>query len=88
MKFKIDENLPAELVEDLGAFGHEADTVNDEGLTGAADELILNRAWQEGRVLLTWISELSIFVPLISCHTGELCCFARNPAAEAWFWNS
>ena len=37
MKFKIDENLPAELAADLRAAVHEADTVHDEGLTGAAD---------------------------------------------------
>jgi hypothetical protein len=32
MKFKLDENLPYELAEDLTRLGHEADTVFSEGL--------------------------------------------------------
>ena len=30
MKFKLDENLPIELTEDLRSLGHDADTVADE----------------------------------------------------------
>lgn len=32
MKFKVDENLPVELAEDLRGLGYEAGTVDDEGL--------------------------------------------------------
>ena len=32
MKFKLDENMPAEIVTDLRAAGHEADSVTEEGL--------------------------------------------------------
>jgi hypothetical protein len=32
VKFKLDENLPVELVTDLRSMGHDADTVIDEGL--------------------------------------------------------
>ena len=53
MKVKLDENLPAELLDNLRAAGHEADTVGDEGLTGAADAVILDRVRQDGRVLFT-----------------------------------
>lgn len=53
MKFKLDENLPAELVEDLQAAGHEADTVLSENLAGFPDSTILERVGHEGRVLLT-----------------------------------
>lgn len=53
MKFKLDENLPAELVEDLQAIGHEADTVPSENLAGFPDSIILERVRNEGRVLLT-----------------------------------
>jgi predicted nuclease of predicted toxin-antitoxin system len=53
MKFKLDENLPAEIKVDLNAAGHEADTVVDEGLGGASDSQILSQANTEGRVLLT-----------------------------------
>ena len=37
MKFKIDENLPGELADEFRAAGHVADTVYDEGLSGASD---------------------------------------------------
>lgn len=53
MKFKLDENLPAEIKVDLNAAGHGADTVVEEGLGGASDSQILSQANLEGRVLLT-----------------------------------
>ena len=53
MKFKIDENLPAKLVGELRVIGHESETVLDEGLTGAADPLILERVRIEERLWLT-----------------------------------
>lgn len=53
MKFKLDENLPAELLADLRAAGHEAESVPDEGITGAVDSTLLQKARSEGRVLLT-----------------------------------
>ena len=39
MKFKLDENLPAELLADLRAAGHAAESVPDEGITGATDSI-------------------------------------------------
>ena len=51
MKVKLDENLPAELLEDLCAPGHEADTVRDEALTGAPDSHVLDWIRHDGRVL-------------------------------------
>src|SRR5262245_44369986 len=53
MKFKIAENLPAELTLDLRAAGHEADTVSDQAMAGAEDVTILARVQSEGRALLT-----------------------------------
>ena len=53
MKFKLDENLPVELVKDLQAEGHDADTVVEEGLRGAADQAVLQTAKAADRVLLT-----------------------------------
>ncbi len=53
MKFKIDENLPGEIADDLRAAGHDADTVVDEGLTGVDDSVIMARVQSEWRVLLT-----------------------------------
>lgn len=53
MKIKLDENLPAGLVADLAETGHEADTVFEERLQGAADAAILDVVKREGRVLST-----------------------------------
>ena len=51
MKIKLDENMPIELCGDLRALGHDADTVQDEGLSGAPDRLILGHVRAEGRML-------------------------------------
>ena len=53
MKFKIDENLPAEIAAELGAAGHDAECVGDEGLIGSPDPPLLKRARREARVFLT-----------------------------------
>ncbi len=66
MRFKVDENLPSELLDDLRAAGHEAETVPDEGMAGAADSILLERVRTEGRVLLTMdkgIGDVRIYPP-------------------------
>jgi predicted nuclease of predicted toxin-antitoxin system len=53
VKFKLDENLPVELVTDLHRLGHDADTVTDEGLRGAADPAVVDAAFAADRILFT-----------------------------------
>ena len=53
MRFKLDENLPVELLEDLRAAGHEADGLRDEGLIGPPDDVVLDLVRREHSVLLT-----------------------------------
>ena len=53
MRFKIDENLPAELAQDLQTFGHDAETVASEGLGGTDDPTLVEHWSRENRVLLT-----------------------------------
>ena len=53
MKFKVDENLPTELASDLAEFGHEAQTVVQEGMAGIADRNLLEAVRLEERILLT-----------------------------------
>ena len=53
MKLKIDENLPAECARILSHGGLQADTVADEGLTGADDSVLAAGSRSEGRVLVT-----------------------------------
>jgi predicted nuclease of predicted toxin-antitoxin system len=53
MKFKVDENLPAEIAGDLRTAGHEADTVSAEHLAGSDDLTLIGVTCFERRVLLT-----------------------------------
>lgn len=53
MKFKVDENLPGEIAEDLVRLGHDADTVNEEGLSGADDIAVVDAARASARILMT-----------------------------------
>ncbi|MFN2509446.1 MAG: DUF5615 family PIN-like protein [Chthoniobacterales bacterium] len=53
MKFKIDENLPIELADEIRAFGHEAETVFAQALAGAPDERVIATTAAEDGVLVT-----------------------------------
>jgi predicted nuclease of predicted toxin-antitoxin system len=53
VKFKVDENLPSDAARALRQAGFSADTVQDEGLSGADDTEAAGVARQEQRVLLT-----------------------------------
>ena len=53
MKFKLDENLPVELVADFRALGQDAETVADEDLCGSPDEVIVDAARLADRILFT-----------------------------------
>lgn len=53
MRFKTDENLPAELAEAFRAAGWDALTVGDQQLSGETDRLIADVCQKESRVLVT-----------------------------------
>jgi predicted nuclease of predicted toxin-antitoxin system len=53
VKFKIDENLPAEAAAILRDAGFVADTVGDENLSGADDVTIAGESRSEHRILVT-----------------------------------
>jgi len=53
VQFKIDESLPAEVVETLRQSGFVADTVVDEDLSGSDDEKVVARSRSEDRILVT-----------------------------------
>jgi predicted nuclease of predicted toxin-antitoxin system len=54
LKFKLDENLPADLAKLLRESGHDVADVFEEGLAGADDTPVLSAASAEDRVLLTF----------------------------------
>jgi predicted nuclease of predicted toxin-antitoxin system len=53
LKFKIDENLPAECALLFREAGFEAATVADQKLSGADDSVLFDRCSAESRVLIT-----------------------------------
>jgi predicted nuclease of predicted toxin-antitoxin system len=53
VKFKFDENLPAECSVCLRNFGHDSETVAAEKPTGAQDSELFERCQREERILVT-----------------------------------
>jgi predicted nuclease of predicted toxin-antitoxin system len=53
MRLKLDENLSRILKDQIGALGHDVQTVADEGLLSQPDSRIVAEATTEGRMLLT-----------------------------------
>lgn len=52
-RLKLDENLSRHLKPILTSFGHDVETVEDEGLLGKLDPVIASAASTETRMLLT-----------------------------------
>jgi len=80
MKIKLDENLPTELVEALGRFGHDVDTVPQEGMAGYTDDRLWPTVVAAGRFFVTQdldFSDVRRFVP--GTHPGLM--IVRLPAA-------
>jgi predicted nuclease of predicted toxin-antitoxin system len=53
VKFKVDENLPARATTLLQKRGHDAMTVEAEGLAGREDSAVFAAALREDRILVT-----------------------------------
>jgi predicted nuclease of predicted toxin-antitoxin system len=53
MRFKVDENLPVEVVQLLCEAGQEATTVLDQHLGGSRDATVATICYQEWRALVT-----------------------------------
>jgi len=53
LKFKIDENLPAECAQIIREAGFEAATVAEQKLSGGDDSVLFERCCAESRVLVT-----------------------------------
>ncbi len=81
MKIKLDENLPLDLVEVLGAQGHDAQTTVAEGLQGSDDPSVWDAAQREGRFFITQdldFSDRRRFAP--GTHCGILLIRLKNPS--------
>jgi len=53
MRFKVDENLPIEVAGLLRGAGHDAATVNEQGMGGAKDPDLAVLLQRESRALVT-----------------------------------
>ncbi len=53
MRIKLHENLPAELVAELRALGHDVEDVHADGLSGRPDEEVWAAAQAGQRILIT-----------------------------------
>jgi predicted nuclease of predicted toxin-antitoxin system len=53
MKIKLDENLPACLIEGLDKLGHDVDSVPQEALSGQPDTKVWDASQEAGRFLIT-----------------------------------
>jgi len=53
VKFKLDEHLPIDLLDDLRLAGHDATSVFEEALSGSTDDIVMATVKAEGRCLLT-----------------------------------
>jgi predicted nuclease of predicted toxin-antitoxin system len=81
VRFKLDENLPVELLVDLRAAGHDADGLRDEGLIGASDDVVLDLVRRERRILLTLDKGIAdVRADPRGAHAGVV--LFRHPAAS------
>ena len=84
MKIKLDEMLPAALVDILSDIGHDVESVPVEGLSGAPDQAIWDAAGNENRFLITQdldFSDVRRFSP--GSHPGVLIVRLRQPGRNA-----
>jgi len=61
MRFLANENFPLEAVNALRAAGHDTVWVREDA-PGVADDLVLDRAVREGRILLTFDKDFGALV--------------------------
>ncbi|MCC6142842.1 MAG: DUF5615 family PIN-like protein [Candidatus Hydrogenedentes bacterium] len=81
MQIKLDENIPARVVDTLERFGHDVATVARQGWTGLDDRTLWTRIREEGRLLITQdldFSDIRAFAP--GSHAGVVLVRLRNPS--------
>ena len=86
MRLKLDENPSARTLEVLAGYGHDVDTVRDEGLTGRADADVWKATQADRRLLITQdldFSDTRQFAP--GTHEGLLRVRLREPGGNGSF---
>jgi predicted nuclease of predicted toxin-antitoxin system len=83
MKIKLDENLPARLIDGLAKLGHDVDSVPLEALSGQPDGKIWDASQEAQRFLITQdldFSDVRRFAP--GTHKGILLVRLANPSRQ------
>lgn len=86
MRIKLDENLPWRLARVLAGMGHDADSVESEGLTGSPDSVVWPAAQDDARFLVTQdldFSDARKYAP--GTHEGLLVVRLHEPGRDALF---
>lgn len=81
MKFKLDENIPIDLVRVLSGLGHDVDTVPQEALTGRPDSVVWASTQEAERLLITQdldFSDVRRYAP--GTHNGILLVRLAHPS--------
>lgn len=81
MRIKLDENLPAGLIEVLAKLGHDVDSVPQEALSGQPDANVWDATQAAQRFLVTQdldFSDVRHFAP--GTHEGILLVRLSNPS--------
>jgi predicted nuclease of predicted toxin-antitoxin system len=73
LRFKLDENMPADLASRLRIDGHDVRNVVEEGLAGKRDPLVFLAAVGESRILATFDLDFAdIRLYPLGTHSGIL----------------
>jgi len=84
LRFKLDENMPAELVPDFIALGHDAETCVQEGLLGAGDDVVSAHATAESRIVFTFdLDFANIMLFPIGSYAGHVVVRIKRPSIAA-----
>jgi predicted nuclease of predicted toxin-antitoxin system len=77
MKVLVDENIPLTSVQELRRMGHDILDIRGTPDEGMSDELLLKRAYEEGRLLITTDRDFASFRDRE--HYGILIITLRKP---------
>ncbi|MEO5333649.1 MAG: DUF5615 family PIN-like protein [Magnetococcus sp. YQC-5] len=81
MKIKLYENIPVLIAPFLESFGHDVDTIRDEGLLGANDSVVWEATCREKRFFITQDLDFSDDRKFpLGTHTGILLVRLANPS--------